>query len=289
MSQDQQKTHQLLVSVPKLLQLRFAAPNPMKSATRPQFCSRWEWLMFSWFQRMVGEQDLHRSPGFLMNSLLLRFFLRSYHNIINGSHFWDHMDHSIWRQCITFFFGFGSARIFTSARRPDEFQVPIFFRSFSSFLPWLVKRQKEPWAFSLSSCCLVHCIPWSLTTPRWMGRCCTPKIPRPSWAKSSPCSSWTSWRGRRKAWRVWRLAGRFQKVLPSSSWLVCGMPLATSWRCCPWVPWRVASISSCCSRNFWSLLSWWCTLRAQCKVPWFRLCLKHFLAPTAVTGKHHES
>ena len=184
-----------------------------------------------------------------------------------------------------FFLGFGSARIFTSARRPDEFQVPIFFRSFSSFLPWLVKRQKEPWAFSLSSCCLVHCIPWSLTTPRWMGRCCTPKIPRPSWAKSSPCSSWTSWRGRRKAWRVWRLAGRFQKVLPSSSSLVCGMPLATSWRCCPWVPWRVASISSCCSRNFWSLLSWWCTLRAQCKVPWFRLCLKHFLAPTAVHWK----
>eukprot|EP00435_Cladocopium_sp_Y103_P073169 s233_g42.t1 len=25
------------------------------------------------------------------------------------------------------------------------------------------------------------------------------------------------------------------RVLPSSSSLVCGMPLATSWRCCPWV------------------------------------------------------
>lgn len=61
---DKQKTHQLLVSVPKLLQLRFAAPNPMKSATRPQLwsvgfvrwwhrCERWEWLMFSWFHWMV--------------------------------------------------------------------------------------------------------------------------------------------------------------------------------------------------------------------------------------------
>ena len=147
-------THQLLVIESFSLQLRFAAPDPMKSATRPQLSS----------VHFVGDIACwKRSPGFPINCLLLVGFS------------WritpPHDSHILL---------LGSARIWT-ARRPDEFQVPIFF----VFLPWLVKRQKEPWASSWSSCCLVHCTPWSLTTPRLMERCCTPRIPRQSWAKSS--------------------------------------------------------------------------------------------------------